>query len=208
MMSHDVVLYVLTRTANRPKMFARCRQSVLAQDHTPIVHVVHAETGSDYAVADHVITGPRLPRSVGTAPWELHNQALLDVVAELEPGWVTFLDDDDEYTSARSVTRMLANATSEDVMPVWRVERAHPRTQERELSPHIWRGDLGEKYSALCWEAAAHHTSHIGAASIDGNQAADGRYWHQLSRRLRVVWQDEVLARPQVGKGKGKRRDY
>jgi len=183
-------------------MFARLRASLQQQVFPGIImHVVHAEPGCGYAEADVVVRGDRAVG--GTAPYELHQQRLLDAVAGMAPGWVTFMDDDDEYTTPHSVRRMLANATSEDIMPVWRVERERGR-----ISPAAWMGDLGSRDGRLCWEAAAHHTSHIGLASIDANDGADGRYWQQLRHHLRLVWLDEVLTRPQSGKGRGRRRDY
>lgn len=204
-----MIAYVLTRTANRPRMFARLRESLNTQDfHGGIIHVVHAETGSDYATGDVLITSDPLPASLGSAPFELHHQRLLDAVAELPPGWVTFIDDDDEYTSRDSLQRMLAHANEPDIMPIWRVQRAHHKTQAPILSPRDWASDLSSHYGRICWEAAAHHTSHIGKATIDANDGADGRYWLQLSQHLKLVWQDEVLTRPQAGKGKGRRRDY
>jgi hypothetical protein len=198
----SVIAYVLTRTANRPRMFARLRASLQRQRFPgSIVHVVHAEPGSDYAAADVVVRGARA--TGGSAPYELHQQRLLDAVASMEPGWVTFIDDDDEYATRTSLARMLARATDDRVMPVWKVERERGR-----ISPASWCGDLGSFDGRLCWEAAAHHTRHIGLATIDANDGADGRYWHQLSQHLQLVWQDEVLTRPQVGKGCGRRRDY
>ena len=183
-------------------MFARLRAS-LARQQFPgiIVHVVHAERGSDYAEADVLVRGERA--TGGSAPYELHQQRLLDAVAGMAPGWVTFIDDDDEYTTRTSLARMLARATDDRVMPVWRVERERGR-----ISPVSWCGDLSSFDGRLCWEAAAHHTSHIGKAAIDANDGADGRYWLQMSQHLQLVWQDEVLTRPQAGKGKGRRRDY
>ena len=210
-----MIAYVLTRTAGRPKMFARLRESLLSQDFPGrVFHLVHAETGSTYAKADAVIHGNHLPRSLGTAPWELHNRTLLEHLATLvrgtqdhEPthpeGWITMIDDDDEYTSRDSLSRMLQHATDPSVMPVWRVERENGR-----LSPATWQGDLASFDGSLCWEAAAHHTRWIGRAKIDADGGADGRYWQQLSQHLTLVWQDETLTRAQVGKGKGKRRDY
>lgn len=197
-----MIAYVLTRTANRPKMFARLQESLLSQDFPGrVIHVVHAEPGSDYADADIVIGGARA--TGGTAPWELHNQRLLDAIKHLTPGWVTFMDDDDMYTGRHSLKRMLYRAVSPGIMPVWRVERENGR-----LSPKDWMGDLASFDGSLCWEAAAHHTSMIGKAGIDADGGADGRYWHQLSQHLELVWQDEILTRPQAGKGKGRRRDY
>ena len=196
-----MIAYVLTRTAGRPRMFARARESVLAQDYAPIVHVVHQERPSKYARADHVITGHR--QSGGTAPYELHNQRLLERVRTLSPGWVLFLDDDDVFVDAHAVSRIMSLCTSPDIMPVWRVERENGR-----ISPTVWMGDLASRDGRICWEAAAHHTSHIGKAVIDANDGADGRYWQQMSQHLRVAWVDEVMMRPQAGKGKGRRRDY
>jgi hypothetical protein len=88
-------------------------------------------------------------------------------------------------------------------MPIWRVLREKGR-----LSPTVWRGDLASRDGRICWEAAAHHTSLIGRAPIDGDDGADGRYWAALSRDLQLVWIDEPLTRAQAGKGHGRTRDY
>lgn len=198
--------YVLTRTAGRPRMFQRLREALAGQDYPRIVHVVHQEHPSAYATADHVINGE--PATGGSAPWELHNKRLLEFVATLAPGWVTFIDDDDTYTSRGSVTTMLRHAVDPGVMPVWRVERERGR-----ISPAEWRADIGTPQGALCWEAAAFHTSHVPLAlrGIDADAGSDGRMWHALARHLRIEWVDEVLTRPQregrMGKGRGLKRD-
>jgi hypothetical protein len=187
-------------------MFAKLRTAIAAQDHPRIVHVVHQERPSDYAVADHVING--LPAAGGTAPYELHQKRLLAFVSTLEPGWVTFIDDDDTYTNPKSISTMLASATDVSVMPVWKVERERGR-----ISPSAWQANPGTPAGALCWEAAAFHTSHIPTAIkfIDANGGSDGRMWAALSKVLRVEWVDAILTRPQregrMGKGRGLKRD-
>lgn len=208
-------VYVLTRTVNRPKMFARLRESVLAQQLSgEVVHIVHAENeGAEYATGDVVIRGPRILKNAKrTAPWELYNQRLLDALGRLlragdyEPGWVVFIDDDDVFTSEKALSRAFLHAVDDNALLVWKVERENGR-----ISPFDWPGNLGTDRGRVCWEGAAHHTAYLGYASIDGDGGADGRYWHQLTEILPIIWVDEVMMRPQLsgraGKGHGRRRD-
>jgi len=216
-----MTVYLLTRTANRPKMFARLRESVLAQRFDgEIIHVVHAETGhADYAEGNVVVRGPRLPKILNmTAPWELYNQRLLEAVsgmlhgtegakAAFPPGWVMFIDDDDMFTSDTAVAEALAQAfVTDDQLLVWKVERENGR-----ISPFEWPGELSTEKGRICWEGAAHHTKYIGYAHVDGDDGGDGRYWRDLARFLPITWVDAVIMRPQLdgraGKGHGRRRD-
>ena len=207
-----MTVYVLTRTACRPKMFARLRESVLSQEcEHKIIHVVHIEVDAgDYAEGDIVVRGRRIPKGPGmSAPWELYNERMLSVVSKVarkdRPGWVMFIDDDDVFTSETAVARAFANADPGRLL-LWKVERENGR-----ISPFEFPGDLGSDRGRVCWEGGSHHTRYIGLAGVDGDDGADGRYWRDLAGFLPVTWVDEVITCPQLvgraGKGHGRRRD-
>jgi hypothetical protein len=202
-----VTAYVLTRTARRPRMFQRLRDSLLSQEFDGrILHVVLAETGSDYAEGDHVMHRPPRAREAGRCPYNLHIHDLLTHVAGLEPGWVTFMDDDDQYTSDQSLARMLEPATHPGVMPVWKVQRENGR-----ISPAKWRASPASKEGRICFEGAAHHTTLIGRGPLSTDCWADAHYWQGIHRHAEIAWIDAVLTRPQLdgraGKGHGRKRD-
>lgn len=203
-----MTVFILTRTAGRPTMFARLRESILNQQFEgEVTHVVHAEEGhADYAEADVVIRGPHLPKILNmTAPWELYNRRLLEAIAHFS-GWVMFLDDDDMFTNETALARAYAQATSPDQLLIWKVERENGR-----ISPAKWRGGLSTPEGRICWEGGSHHTKYLSYAKIDGDDGSDGRYWNQLSKCLPITWVDEVITKPQLegraGKGHGRRRD-
>jgi hypothetical protein len=200
--------YVLTRTSNRPRAFARLRADLLAQDYDGrIIHVVHSDDPNDqYAEGDIVIHGERVPRGRHkTAPWERYNLALLEAVKYHGiPGFITFMDDDDTYTSSKSVATMMRYAIA-GVMPIWKVERENGR-----ISPTEWMSDLNTPDGRICWEASTFHTDYLPLAlaiGIDEMDGGDGRFWARMSESHQIAWIDAVLTRPQEGKGKGRRRD-
>ena len=202
------MIYILTRTSKRPRMFQRLRDNIASQDYDgPVMHIVHTdEVADDYVKGDMIVSSPRLRKTEKqTAPWELYNLALLEAVQIYgQPGFITFMDDDDMYASSKSLST-IADVARPGLMPIWKVERENGR-----ISPAQWRGDLATDEGRICWEASGFHTSHLELAlnlSIDGNDGADGRFWHRLSRHLTTLWIDEVLTKPQVGKGNGKRED-
>ena len=202
------MIYILTRTSKRPRMFQRLRDSIATQDYAgPVMHIVHTdEPSDDYVKGDMIVSSPHLRKSDKmTAPQELYNLRLLQAVQEYgQPGFVTFMDDDDIYTSSKSLST-IADVARPGLMPIWKVERENGR-----ISPAQWRGDLTSDEGRICWEASGFHTSHLELAlnlSIDGNDGADGRFWARMSRHLTTLWIDEILTKPQVGKGHGRRKD-
>lgn len=201
-------VYVLTRTSNRPKMFTRLRESIANQKFDgQILHFVYSDDPKDsYVNGDVVIHGERLIKNkVNTAPWEVYNLELMKAVKfHGIPGIVTFIDDDDMYTSEHSIATMVAN-TQEDSMTIWKVERENGR-----ISPFKWQADLESDEGRICWEAAAFHTKHLPLAQsigVDKADGGDGRFWAAMSKQLNITWLNEVLTKPQIGKGHGRRKD-
>jgi hypothetical protein len=201
-------VFVLTRTSGRPVMFARLRESLASQVFDGrIVHVVYSDDPSDdYVVGDVVVRGLRLRRKFqGSFPWEVYNLALLRAVESFgEPGFIVFIDDDDVYVDEGSIATIVRHAREDSIL-VWKVERERGR-----VSPFDWNASLGSDEGRVCWEAGCFHSSQLQVAfgvGIDSMDGADGRFWAGLADYLPVVRLDRVLAKPQVGKGHGRRRD-
>lgn len=197
------MLYVLTRTSNRPVLFAGLRANLTQQ--APHTHVVHSDDPSDkYVDGDVVIDGVRLPvdRRTGKCGPELYQARLLEAIRGMPPGWVVFLDDDDRFTPDALET-IASLCTDPGRINAWKVRRENDR-----ISPPEWRNP-----ATLCWEGATFHTMHLDAAiaAIDGRFGADGRMWAALANLLPVDWHDLVIAEPQQegkwGKGHNQRRD-
>lgn len=189
-------------------MFQRLRDSIASQDYDgPIMHIIHTdEPTDDYVTGDMIVASPRLRKTNNmTAPQELYNLRLLQAVHEYnQPGFVTFMDDDDMYTNPHSLST-IAQEAQPGVMPIWKVQREKGR-----ISPTAWRSDLTSNDGRICWEASGFHTNHLTTAiniGIDGNDGADGRFWAAMSQHLQVKWIDKILTKPQVGKGHGRRKD-
>lgn len=201
---------VLTRTANRPTMFARLRKSLLEQTGLDrVFHIVYSDTLTDaYPRGDLVLRGKRLPKTQeNSAPWEQYHTSMLEVALELFDGkdaFVSFIDDDDMYTSRSSLLTM-ASHVAPGVMPIWKVQREGGR-----VSPFVFGADLRSDKGRICWEASAIHVSDLPLAlsiGIDGADGGDGRFWANLADHLEVKWVNQTLTKPQFGKGHGRRRD-
>jgi len=100
-------IYVLIRTCNRPKLFQRCYASVLRSTIklTPVV-VYDGEEKPNH-VPDDVISFPATQVQRIGCFYNLYCNDLLQKVAELEPGYFFFLDDDDYIQDSNSIKRLL-----------------------------------------------------------------------------------------------------
>jgi len=205
-------MYVLTRTSGRPRFFAALRESLRSQDYPNVIHVVHSDDPADnYVEADITIRGGRMP-IVPKVYWgpELYNARLIRALEGLPPGWVTLIDDDDEYVSNTSISQMVeaAERAGPDTMPVWRIVRPSGLRPRRWMNPNLAEAKLS-------WPSATFHTRHLTfAVSCIGTDPGDGddwKFWRRMNVRLPVAWVDAVLTRPQLagpsGKGRGMRRD-
>lgn len=197
------MIYVLTRTSNRPRFFAGLRASLAAQSFRDYVHVVHSDDPNDaYVEGDIVIRGP-------PASPELYIGRLLEAIQHAPPGWVVIVDDDDHYLPGdlQRISEITSGLTP-DRLPIWRVRREADR-----ISPAVWMGDLSTPEAGVCFEGAALHTSQIPLALplITPEKSCDRRLWAGLAEHLTPVWVDEVFCAPQqagkAGKGKWRRQD-
>jgi hypothetical protein len=188
----SVLFNVLTRVS-RPRYFEACRQSVAAQVHRPVRHVVTIDS-DECATAVRDLPELRVERKQpgvdGSFPFNLYLNRLYDLV---EDGWVLFLDDDDLLSSPWSLAdlagRISADGCDPDVLYLWKVWFPHFNS----VVPRQTFGQvptLGDVDSAgVCF-----HSKHLPAATWDANKCGDFRVIRQLHQSLpRTVWIDRVL---------------
>lgn len=185
---------VLIRTSARPKMFARCLQSVFDQTLFPHVIVSSDDPADTYPVGHLVL---RVPRQTGRGH-NLYFNHMKKYIPDSHP-WVIFLDDDDRFSSPHSLERLSAAIRDENSMLIWKARIwanvVIPRNWERPpaLGDVTGIGFSVHKNNWIDWKG-------ITAGDFD----VISQYYNTLS----PVWVPEILTEMQIGPGGGQRRDH
>lgn len=190
-------VYILIRTSNRPKFFEACMNSIKKQTYPNIITIVHSDDPTDeYVTGDIVIRGERFPYSMGTAPYNLYNNRLLDAIPDCD-GWYHFIDDDDMYAAPNVIERLVLNSQKNSVN-VGRVKRWNDT-----VWPRRWRSQ--NSFQTECFFL---HTDHRNLGRWWSNKGGDHNYSKQLTEKLSINWIDNLLiCEAQEGKGHGRRYD-
>lgn len=185
-------LYILTRTSGRPEFFRRCRESVKALNYPNVVHIVHTDDPrcESYIECDILIRGEAHGAYVGTAPYNLYNNRLLDAVPS--GGWIHFIDDDDEYTCPEALD-WVHDGMDKEAVNVCKAAR---------WNDTIWPRNWGKQMSFqtecfVLWSTLSKR------AKWWGDKGGDHHYTKQLTRRANRTWNDYLVVRAQEGKGHG-----
>lgn len=193
----DLPVYILIRTSGRPKFFANLMESIKGQTYNNIVTIVHTDDpGDTYVTGDIIIHGQRYDSAIGTAPYNLYNNALLQAIPDGE-GWYHFIDDDDMYNAPDAIEKLVFFA-KRDCVNVARVRRWNDT-----IFPANWRQQLS--YQTECFFL---HTNHKDKATWWANKGGDHNYSRQLTKILPINWIDNlIICKAQEGKGHGRRYD-
>ena len=191
-------LYILTRTSGRAEFFRRCRESVKALTWPgDVVHLVHTDDPRDkYVEGDIIIRGELHGRNMGTAPYNLYNNRLIEAIPG--DGWVHIIDDDDEY-AAPDVFERLLDGAKRDHVQVGHVDRGGGR-----IWPKYWGEQKSYQSECFCvWTKLARQ------GKWWSDKAGDHYYSKQLTKLAAgTQWHDDVLiAQAQDGKNHGKTFD-
>jgi len=132
------MINILTRTSNRPNYFKTCCDSILTQTYKDINHIVSVDdTNSipyvqDYT-SNYIYINPSKykhnknrnfwynSKGVGDSPawW---NSYFNDMYSLLKPGWIMFLDDDDQFIYENSLEYISTQLQNQDTLVFWRVQ--------------------------------------------------------------------------------------
>ncbi len=197
-------VYILIRTSGRPKFFAQLMRSIRAQTYPNIVTIVHTDDERDtYVKGNIIVKGKRKPRSIGTAPYNLYQNTLLNAIPD-GPGWYVFIDDDDMYAGRDVIARYVASAR-EDCINVARADRGHGK-----IWPAHWKRQ--RSFQTECFML---HTKYARLKDKNGhrikwwaNTGGDHHYTKQITKILPINWIDNlIVCKAQDGKNRGIRRD-
>lgn len=186
-------LYVLTRTSGRPKFFERCRRSVSALTWPGgVTHIVHSDDPRNerYIEADILIRGEAHGPYMGGAPYNLYNNRLIKAIPG--PGWVHFIDDDDEYVAPDVFERLLEDGRK-DRIHIGRVSRGGDI-----VWPQSWKNQKSFQTECFCmWSDIAKK------GKWWADKGGDHHYTRQLTKRYSLTWVDMMLVQAQNGKSHG-----
>lgn len=190
------MINILIRTSNRPALFKRCINSIMAQTHKDYNIIVSYDNDEALkyipceAIALKVQSDPAFPYY-----WNLYCNSLKDQVVE---GWFFFLDDDD-FLRDKEVLRKIDKHLTDPSKAVicqflrWGVPKPSSRLMD---SKQIIRGYIGMPCLFL------HHTKKD-IASFDGYPAADYRFIKAVSEKIEINFVKTIVVQTdRISKGK------
>lgn len=194
------ILYILTRTSQRPAFFAKCRESVKALSWPgPVVHIVHTDDPRDsYVEGDIIVKGETFGPSFGDGFYNLYNNRLLKAIPRTE-GWVHFIDDDDIYCAPDSMNWL--EGENRDALHVCKTRRAGV-SKHCEIFPSQWK-----KQQSFQTECFAVWSTIAKKFEWWGQKGGDHHYSKKIARRHPIIWHNVIATEAQCGKGKGERLD-
>lgn len=190
-------VYILIRTSNRPKYFARLWKTIQEQTYPNIVTITHSDDKKDKYVKGDIIVRSNRNVSAGRGFFNLYCNVLLDAIPDDKPGWFHFVDDDDLYTDPNVIERFVA-ASNKHKINVARSDRGGGR-----IWPKYWKAQ--KSFQTECFML---HTRHRKLGRWWHKKAGDHNYTKQITKKLPINWiEDLIVCRAQSGKGRGLRLD-
>lgn len=193
-------LYILIRTSGRPQGFKKLMESVRALEWEDKFIITHTDDPRDtYVEGDIVIKGEGFPSYIGTAPYNLYNNRLLEAIPA--DGWVHMIDDDDYYGSPDCLNWL--HGQDPQYMHICKAERMGGR-----VFPKQWKKQ--KSYQTECFVL---HSSIAKKYRWWADKGGDHNYSRRITREHPLKWHDVIVARIQSlefgsnGKGFGKRID-
>jgi hypothetical protein len=204
MLNNKPLLSVLTRTHLAEEYFKVCRQSVMSQTYENLNHVVGSDTECSYFPAiplqSHAApVSPQLPFGTYPAP---HNLCLNELHTHVKDGWVMYLDEDDKFTTPKSVSRIMDRIDNDSQLIIWKVDIKGYTVvpTARTFGKYIQAGDISG--IGICF-----HSKHLPVDWGDWSYG-DFRVCSQLIKKgLKPKWIDMVLTETQGVPRHGKNID-
>ena len=196
-----MILNVITRTHNREQYFNVCKQSVLSQTAIESLNwIVGSDTECPYYPEAIKLEREQqqpmaVPQGYYYAPYNLYLDTLQNYVRE---GWISYLDDDDMYSSPKSVQRIINAIDNDNQILVWKVQITQAWTVPcKTFGHHIQGGD----FSSIGF---AFHCKHL---PVTWGNLSYGDYrvaMQLLNKGLTIKWIDMTLTQTQKGPHNGR----
>lgn len=208
----EQVVNILTRTSKRPNYFNTCCQSINQQTYKNINHIICTDDKpsidyiqqytSNYIYLDSNIYKHnnfkkfwyQQDNTAGEHPawW---NSYFNEMYKLLKPGWVIFLDDDDQFVYENSIEFIMSHVKTNDTLIFWKV--GFPGyTIPRQNSPSlVTNPPIPANISGIGF---MFHTDYIKFAQWEPYSAGDFRVsyslWNNISNKIEI---SEILTKLQ-----------
>lgn len=122
----EPVIYILTRTCDREKLFHNCVNSVLSQKYKNLRHIVSYDNQITYNYVktyQHIYELIDLTSKKSKLHPNHYIDCLYDSLTNKEPGWVMVMDDDDKFMTSNAICYLKHYLTDPDIMVIWMLYR-------------------------------------------------------------------------------------
>jgi len=194
------MINIITRT-HRQHYFEVLKQSVLSQTAIDRINWI---VGSDrecpyYPQAIKLTRDYKqplyVPDNMYFAPWNTYLNQLQEYVRE---GWTMYLDDDDVFTSEKSVKRILNAIDNENQLLIWKVKIYDGFiVPNHSFGKYVQAGDFSG--IGMCF-----HSKHL---PVDWGNLSYGDYrvaTQLIRKQLQPKWLDIILTQTQAGAHNGR----
>lgn len=212
--NRNPLMNILIRTSNRPNYFRACYESIISQtyrNYNIFVSYDNAETLKYLNLYKDInkvkvktmernknnYPPPEIERgnNLSKFPPEFY---MNDLMNSVKSGYILYLDDDDYYTSSKSLEIIANHITTEDTLLFWRVqfpEKIIPEDEYFGEPPAFWHcSTIG-----FCF-----HQKYIPYAQWDGWRGSDYLVAHKLYKIIpHKIYINKVLTGLQRKKGWG-----
>lgn len=188
------LINLMLRTHNRPKMFAKCYNSIKNQTYKNI----RILAGFDNKETELYLT-PYKCRQIGYEPitertkkqegfgqyFPFNNYTNI-LKNEAKTGYIMGLDDDDCFLNDNALEEITNHITSENDLLLWRVDLGTIIPSDENFGKNIVMKDIAG-IGFMC------HTKHLKNYQWEPYRRSDYRVIKYLSEKLNVIWIDQVL---------------
>lgn len=202
------LINILTRTSGRPEFFRDCVHSIQNQTYKNVRHITCADDDDSFAYAKKLCDttirvdkiAKRVDYGIAHAPYNLYINSLL---AEVDEGYILFLDDDDRFTSDTAL-EFISRFMEEDSLSLWRCKLPYGIVPNEEVMSYPVL--IPQQVTSFGY---IFHSKHKWAATWDGVKESDFRCAQRLSRLLGHKWVNAIYTEvnTEVGLGYAKDKD-
>jgi hypothetical protein len=169
------IIYILTRTCDRPQLFKSCVNSILNQHYPNLRHIVSYDNLTSY---QYIKQYPHIHQMVDLTPYKskihpnLYLDYLYDHILKQPPGWVLVLDDDDKFMTDHALNHVKQYLVDFKTIIIWMLYRADKFIYPQDHSAPVV-GEIG----SCCY---LYHTSTIHKGHWGGNAIGDFTFFRYL----------------------------
>ncbi|MEO0236623.1 MAG: glycosyltransferase family A protein [candidate division WOR-3 bacterium] len=178
--STDPIIYILTRTSNRPSLFDQCVQSILQQQYPKTRHLVSYDTNETY---QYVKNYSHIYRTIDLISYrsKIHPNQYIEhfyqVLDKEDDGWILVLDDDDKFMTNSALHYLKQYLNNPDNLVIWMFYR-----NDKFIYPQNKNFPILGEIASCCY---LYHKSKMPINSWGANAVGDYSCFQQLYRKTK-----------------------